>query len=192
MSSIGYARVSTGHQHLAAQVDALEAAGCERVFTDAASGISPERPGLAALLSHVRPGDVAVVVALDRLGRSLSGVIATIDTLTEAGVLLRSLREGIDYSTPAGKMIAGIFASLAGYERELMHERAAAARAAARARGKHTGRPPRLDADQVRQVRALRAGGEAIGDLTATFAVSRATIYRALSQTPLDDVIEAA
>ena len=107
-------------------------------------------------------------------------MIATIETLTEHGVLLRSLREGIDYSTPRGKMLAAIFAALAGYERELMHERANAARAAARARGGHTGRPPRLSVDQVRQVRALRAEGETVPSLMAGYAASRATIYRAL------------
>ena len=192
MTSIGYARVSTDHQHLTAQQDALAAAGCERVFTDAASGVATDRPGLAALLDHVRPGDVVVVTALDRLGRSLTGVIATIETLTEHGVLLRSLREGIDYSTPTGKMLAGIFAALAGYERELMHERASAARAAARARGQRTGRPARLSGAQARQIRSLRAGGEAVTGLAATFGVSRATIYRTLQQPPLDVAAEAA
>ena len=192
MTSIGYARVSTDHQNLIAQQDALAAAGCERVFTDSASGIAPDRPGLAALLGHVRPGDVVVVTALDRLGRSLTGVIATIETLTEHGVLLKSLREGIDYSTPTGKMLAGIFAALAGYERELMHERANAARAAARARSGHTGRPPRLSVDQVRQVRALRAGGESVPSLMAGYAASRATIYRALrGSEPDEDETEA-
>ena len=121
-----------------------------------------------------------VVVALDRLGRSLSGVIRMVETLTERGVLLRSLREGIDYSTPTGRLLAGIFAALAGYERGLMRERAAAARVAAWARGRHPGRSPRLSADQVRQVRGLRAGGESIADLAGGFGVSRATIYRAL------------
>ena len=192
MTTVGYARVSTDHQNLTAQTDALEAAGCERVFTDQLSGVIVERPGLAALLDHVRSGDTVVVVALDRLGRSLSGVIATIETLTEAGVLLRSLREGIDYSTPTGKMLAGIFAALAGYERELMHERANAARAAARTRGGHTGRPPRLSVDQVRQVRALRAGGETIPSLMAGHAASRATIYRALRQSEPDETAAAA
>lgn len=120
------------------------------------------------------------MVALDRLGRSLSGVIRTIETLTEAGVLLRSLREGINYSTATGRMLAGIFAALAGYERELMHERAAAARAAARARGRHSGRPAKLTAAQVRQIRVLRTGGESITELVAGYGVSRATIYRAL------------
>lgn len=180
MAIIGYARVSTDHQSLDQQTDALTAVGCTRIFADKLSGARDDRPGLSALLDHVRDGDVVVVVALDRLGRSLSGVIRTVETLTESGVLLRSLREGIDYSTPTGRMLAGIFAALASYERELMHERAAAARAAARARGKHTGRPPRLSPAQVRQVRALRAGGESIADLVSAFGASRATIYRAL------------
>lgn len=181
MSVVGYARVSTDHQSLEVQRDALTAAGCERLFTDQLSGVRDDRPGLAALLDYARAGDTVVVVALDRLGRSLSGIIRTVETLTEAGVLLRSLREGIDYSTATGRMLAGIFAALAAYERELMHERAAAARAAARARGRHTGRPPKLTPAQARQVRALRSGGETIGELVAGYGVSRATIYRALN-----------
>jgi DNA invertase Pin-like site-specific DNA recombinase len=135
---------------------------------------------LAALLDHVRAGHAVVVVVLDRLGRSLSGVIRTVETLTSAGVLLRSLRQSIDYSTATGRMLAGIFDALAEYERALMHERAAAARAAARARGRNTGRPPKLTAARVRQVRVLRADGESIGELEAGFGVSRATVYRAL------------
>jgi len=185
MSVVGYARVSTGHQSLDHQQDALTAAGCDRVFADKLSGVREDRPGLAALVDYVRAGDTVVVVALDRLGRSLSGVIRTVETLTAAGVLLRSLREGIDYGTATGRMLAGIFAALAGYERELMHERAAAAREAARLRGRHTGRPPRLSIDQMRQVRALRGGGESISDLVRSFGVSRATIYRALQTTEL-------
>lgn len=130
------------------------------------SGVREDRPGLAALLDYIR---------------ALAGVIRTVETLSEAGALLRSLREGIDYSTSTGRMLAGIFAALAGYERDLMHERAAAARAAARTRGRHTGRPAKLTSDQARQVRALRAGGESISDLVAGYGVSRATIYRALN-----------
>jgi len=179
---IGYARVSTDHQSLEAQQDALTAVGCEKLFSDQLSGVRDDRPGLAALLDYVRTGDTVAVVALDRLGRSLSGIIRTVETLTEAGVLLRSLREGIDYSTATGRMLGGIFAALAAYERELMHERAAAARAAARARGRHTGRPARLTADQARQVRSLRVAGESINELGRSFSVSRATIYRALQQ----------
>jgi len=176
-----YARVSTDHQSLDHQRDALEAAGCERLFTDQLSGVRDDRPGLAALLDYARAGDTVVVVALDRLGRSLSGIIRTVETLTEAGVLLRSLREGVDYSTATGRMLAGIFAALAAYERELMHERAAAARAAAKARGRHTGRPPKLTPAQARQIRSLRERGESISDLVASYGVSRTTIYRALN-----------
>ncbi len=180
MSTIGYARISTDHQSLDAQRDALEAEGCERIFTDQLTGDSQDRPGLRAMFDFARSGDLVVVVALDRLGRSLSGVIRPLDDLTAAGVLLRSLREGIDYSTPAGKMLAGIFAALAGYERDLMHERANAARGAARARGQHVGRPPRLTEAQVRQLRALHAAGEPVGAIAATFGVGRSTAYRAL------------
>ncbi len=187
MSIIGYARVSTDHQSLEAQRDALAAAGCERVFTDKLSGVRDDRPGLAALLDYARPGDTVVVVALDRLGRSLSGVIRTVETLSGAGVLLRSLREGIDYSTASGRMLAGIFATLAEYERELMHERAAAARQAARLRGRHTGRPPKLTAAQVRQIQALRNGGESISELVRSYGVSRATIYRAITTAELSE-----
>jgi len=181
VSIVGYARVTTEHQSLDQQRDALTTAGCERIFTDQLSGVRDDRPGLAALRDYVRAGDTVDVASLDRLGRSLSGVIRTVETLTEAGVLLRPLREGIDYFTPTGRMLAGIFAALAGYERELMHERAAAARAAARARGRHTGRPPKLTPAQARRVRALRAGGESISELVAGYGVSRATIYRALA-----------
>ncbi len=182
MAVIGYARVSTDHQSLEAQHDALTAAGCERIFTDKLSGARDDRSGLAALLDYVRAGDTVTVVALDRLGRSLSAVIRTIERLTEDQVLLRSLREGIDYSTSTGRMLAGIFAALAEYERELIHERAAA-RAAARLRGRHTGRPPRLTPTQTHQVQSLRTGGESITALVRTFGVSRATIYRALHAT---------
>ncbi len=183
MSVLGYARVSTDHQSLEAQHDALTAAGCERIFTDKLSGARDDRPGLAALLDYVRSGDTVTVVALDRLGRSLSAVIRTIERLTEDQVLLRSLREGIDYSTSTGRMLAGIFAALAEYERELIHERAATARAAARLRGRHTGRPPRLTPTQIRQGAHCVPAGNPSTKLVRTFEVSRATIYRALHAT---------
>jgi len=147
MTVVGYARVSTDHQSLEAHQNVLRLAGAERVFTDKLSGVRDDRPGSASLINYVRAGDTVVVVALDRRGRSLSSVIRTIKQLTTAGVLLRSLREGIDYSTPTGRMLAGIFAALAEDERELMHERAAAARHAARLCGRHTG-APRLIIDQ--------------------------------------------
>ena len=157
MPTIGYARVSTKNQTLDQQLDALTAAGAQKVFTDVMSGTRDDRPGLAALLDYLREGDVVIVVALDRLGRSLPGIIRTVQALAERGVLLRSLREGIDYSTAVGRMLAGIFAALAEYERTLISERAEAAREAARVRGRQVGRPRAITADQLRAARAMRA-----------------------------------
>jgi DNA invertase Pin-like site-specific DNA recombinase len=186
MAILGYARVSTDHQSLDQQHDALTAAGVDRIFTDTMSGTREDRPGLAALLDYAREGDTVVVVALDRLGRSLAGIVRTIETLTERGIMLRSLREGIDYSTPVGRMVAGIFASLAEYERELIHERAAVARQAARARGKQTGRPRALSADQVRLARRMREAGESVSTIRATLGVARSTVYRAFTDVEQD------
>jgi DNA invertase Pin-like site-specific DNA recombinase len=113
---LGYARVSTGHQVLDQQLDALSAAGVEgRVFTDTMSGTRDDRPGLAELMAYARAGDTVTVVALDRLGRSLSGIVQTVKTLGERGIVLRSLREGVDTSTSTGRMVLGIFASLADF-----------------------------------------------------------------------------
>jgi len=113
---LGYARVSTGHQVLDQQLDALAAAGVSgRVFTDTMSGTRDDRPGLAELMAYARAGDTVTVVALDRLGRSLSGIVQTVKTLGERGIVLRSLREGVDTSTSTGRMVLGIFASLADF-----------------------------------------------------------------------------
>lgn len=185
MTSIGYARVSTGRQTLDQQLDALTAAGVspDRIYTDKLSGARDDRPGLLALLAYAREGDVVVVVALDRLGRSLASMIRTIDNLQERGIQLRSLREGLDFTTPTGRMMAGIFGALAEYERELIRERAAAAREAARDRGRQVGRPPALTGQQVQSVRQMHGGGGAIPDIAKAFRVSRATIYRALEAT---------
>lgn len=183
-ATVGYVRVSTRQQHLDRQHDALTESGLtiDRVFEDQSTGRKFDRAGLNALLEYVRGGDVVVVASLDRLGRSLSEVIRVAGELQERGVILKTLKEGIDYSTSTGRMLAGIFAALGEYEVDLTAERAADARAAAAARGKQTGRPKALTDDQVRQVRTLRAGGESIADLVTSFKVGRATIYRALGQ----------
>ena len=178
---VGYARVSTSHQTTDGQRDALTAAGCHRIFEDVMSGARVIRPGLAQLLDHVRDGDVVVVVALDRLGRSLSGIVQTIEQLQASQVALRSLREGIDTTTSSGRMVAGIFASLAEYERELIKERADAAREAARLRGRTGGRARALNEDKLRQARALRAGGESPTAIAKSLGVGRSTVYRYLA-----------
>lgn len=182
MTHLGYARVSTGRQTLDQQIDALVAAGVDpsRIYSDKMSGARDDRPGLNTLLGYAREGDVVTVVALDRLGRSLASMIRTINHLQSRGIELRSLREGLDFTTPTGKMMAAIFGALAEYERELIRERAAAARDAARARGRQVGRPPALTPEQVECVRQMHAGGGSIPVIAETFKVSRATIYRAL------------
>src|SRR3984957_13458853 len=136
---LGYARVSTGHQSLDQQADALTAAGVDgsRIYEDKLSGTSTreQRPGLAALLDYARPGDCIVVVGIDRLGRNAAEVMTTIRDLGQRDIILRSLREGIDTSNASGRMVAGVLASLAELELELGRERRAAARDARQARG---------------------------------------------------------
>ena len=138
---LGYARVSTGDQHPDLQVDALEAAGCYRVFVDTASGALAARPALDQLLDQLRPGDTLVVWKLDRLGRSLRHLVDTIAGLADRGVGFRSLQEQVDTTTSGGKLVFHIFAALAEFERDLVRERTSAGLAAARARGRTGGRP---------------------------------------------------
>lgn len=182
---LGYARVSTGHQSLDQQVDALMAAGVDaaRVYTDKLSGTSTreQRPGLAALLDYAREGDAIVVVGIDRLGRNAAEVMTTIRELGERGIVLRSLREGIDTSNAAGRMVAGVLASLAEVELELGRERRAASREARRARGQSVGRPRALDASKAALAQRMHASGEPAPTIAEALGVSRATVYRVLA-----------
>jgi DNA invertase Pin-like site-specific DNA recombinase len=183
---LGYARVSTGHQSLDQQLDALTAAGVDpkRVYRDKLSGTSTreQRPGLAALLDYVRPGDAIVVVGIDRLGRNAAEVMTTIRQLRDREIVLRSLREGIDTSNATGRMVAGVLASLAELELELGRKRRAAAREARRARGQHIGRPKALDAKKAGLAQRMHASGKSAGTIAATLGVSRATVYRVLAE----------
>lgn len=183
-TKLGYARVSTTKQTLDQQLDALFANGTERIFTDKLSGTRDDRPGLKELLDYARPGDTVVVVALDRLGRSLTGIVRTLDELRERDIHVVSLREGIDTSTSTGRMVAGIFASLAEYERTLITDRAQAAREAALARGQRAGRKPVLTDEQVEIARRMRTSGESINSIAVAFPkASRATLYRVTRDT---------
>ena len=185
-AQLGYARVSTGHQSLDQQLDALSAAGVDpdRIYRDKLSGTSSreQRPGLAALLDYARPGDAIVVVGIDRLGRNAAEVMATNRELRDRDIVLRSLREGIDSSTAAGRMVAGVLASLAELELELGRERRAAAREARRARGQAIGRPRALDQSKAALARRMHASGEPVSTIAATLSVSRATVYRVLAE----------
>lgn len=182
---LGYARVSTGHQSLDQQLDALTAAGVDpdRVYTDKLSGTSTreQRPGLADLLDYARAGDAIVVVGIDRLGRNAAEVMTTIRELGERNIVLRSLREGIDTSNATGRMIAGVLASLAELELELGRERRTAAREARKARGQHIGRPKALDTDKAELARRMHTSGEPASVIATTLGVSRATVYRVLA-----------
>jgi DNA invertase Pin-like site-specific DNA recombinase len=146
---IGYARVSTHDQTLNLQKDALEKAGCTKIFTDTASGAKTERKGLEEALNYVRKGDTLVVWRLDRLGRSLPHLITTMTALEERGIGFKSLTENIDTTTSGGKLIFHIFGALAEFERNLIRERTQAGLIAARARGKTGGRPNALTERQT-------------------------------------------
>ena len=142
--AVGYARVSTQDQDLALQLDALQAAGCERVYTEKASGAQRDRPQLQAALDYMRPDDTLVVWKLDRLARSLRQLLDTVEVLHARQIGLRSLTEAIDTSTPGGTLVFHLFGALAEFERSIIRERTRAGLAAARARGRTGGRPPAL------------------------------------------------
>lgn len=180
---IGYARVSTPAQSLDAQTDALRDAGVDpdRIYSDKLSGVLKRaaRPGLTALLDYARPGDVIVVAGVDRLGRDASEVMTTVKTLADKGIVIRSLREGINSTTPIGRVIVGILASMAELELELARERREAAR---KDRGQPIGRPKALDPDKAALARRMRASGEPVPTIASTLGVSRATVYRAIAE----------
>lgn len=183
---IGYARVSKadGSQTLDLQRDALTAAGVvpEQIYDDRASGKHDGRPGLAACLKALRDGDVLVVWKLDRLGRDLTHLVTTVQDLAGRGIGLRVLTgQGaqIDTTTPTGKLIFGIFASLAEFERELIRERTMAGLAAARARGRKGGRKFALTKAQVRLAQAAMAKRDtSVAELCAELGVKPVTLYR--------------
>jgi DNA invertase Pin-like site-specific DNA recombinase len=177
---IGYARVSTYEQTLNLQRDALEKAGCTKIFTDTASGAQTERKGLEAALSYVRNGDTLIVWRLDRLGRSLPHLITTMTTLEERGIGFKSLTENIDTTTSGGKLIFHIFGALAEFERNLIRERTTAGLTAARARGKKGGRPQALTARQLGIASDLYEKRHPIAEICRTLKISKATLYRAI------------
>jgi DNA invertase Pin-like site-specific DNA recombinase len=178
---IGYARVSTHEQTLNLQRDALDKAGCTKIFTDTASGAKTERIGLEAALNFVRKGDTLVVWRLDRLGRSLPHLITTMTDLEERGIGFKSLTENIDTTTSGGKLIFHIFGALAEFERNLIRERTTAGLTAARARGRTGGRPKTLTERQRSIAQALYNDKQhSIVEICQTLKVSRATLYRAL------------
>lgn len=174
---IGYARVSTDDQKMDLQRDALTAAGCEKVFTDTASGAKAERPGLADALAFARKGDSLVVWRLDRLGRSLPELVKIVGELEAAGVGFESTTERIETSTAAGRLVFHVFAALAEFERRLIVERTMAGLAAARARGRKGGRPG-LSAEKIAAIQSLAASGRGPAQVCKALGIGRSTFYK--------------
>jgi DNA invertase Pin-like site-specific DNA recombinase len=176
---IGYARVSTADQTLDLQKDALEKAGCTKIFTDTASGAKAERTGLDEALNYVRSGDTLVVWRLDRLGSPLTHLISTITGLNNRHIGFKSITESIDTTTSGGKLIFHIFGALAEFERDIIRERTQAGLSAARARGRKGGRPKSLSPKKAQQLRTLyKDKTNTIDEICRTLNISRATLYR--------------
>lgn len=178
---VGYARVSTKDQSLDLQEDALRKAGCEEVFAEVASGAKTARPVLDDLLSRLRAGDVLVVWKLDRLGRSLKHLVTLAMELMEREIGLISLNDPIDTTTPQGRLIFNIFASLAEFERDLIRERTQAGLQAARARGRKGGRPPGLSkkakATAMAAETLYREGQLSVQEICDQLGISKPTLY---------------
>lgn len=185
---LGYARVSTAEQDLEVQRRRLrDEAGAIRVFEDVASGKSFERPGLSDLLDYARPGDLVCVVRLDRLGRSLARslkeLLATVEGFKARGLGFRSLEERLDTVSASGELVFHVFGAIAHFERRLIVERTRDGIAAARARGKHPGRPP-LDEEKLQAALTLIGGGLSPSAAARRVGLGRSTLYRELALMP--------
>ena len=178
---VGYARVSTESQNLDMQQDALNGAGCSQIFSDLVSGAAQVKDGLASALSYLRPGDTLVVWKLDRLGRTVKSLIELVELLKVKGVEFKSLADGIDTSTSAGRFFFHVMAAMAEMERELIKERTKAGLVAAKARGRSGGRKAKMTPSKISAARQLLASGTEVADVAKNLGVSRATLYRALA-----------
>ena len=178
---IGYARVSTQDQSPALQLDALKAAGCERIFVEKASGAQRDRPELKSALDFARgdTGDVLVVWKLDRLARSLSQLIDTVDLLERRGIGFRSLTEAIDTTSAGGRLVFHMFGAMAEFERSIIRERTRAGLDAARARGRVGGRPPSLSPKDIAAAKAMLKDPEiTVTEVAKRLKVAPSTLYR--------------
>ena len=180
---VGYARVSTREQHPEAQTDALTAAGCDKVFVEHASGVLARRPVLDDALAYLRDGDTLVVTKLDRLGRSVRNLKETVDDLEGRGIGLRALSQGIDTTTPGGRLFFHMLAAIAEFEHDLIVERPQDGLAAARARGRKGGGRFKMTPTKAKQARAMYDTRQhTVQEIAETFGVSRGTIYRHLTE----------
>ncbi len=186
---IGYARVSTHDQNLDLQKDALQAAGCEKIFVDELSGAKAARPGLQQAMDSLREGDVLMVWRLDRLGRSLRNLLELVEKLKERKVGFRSLQESMDTSTSGGNLIFQVFGALAEFERNIIRERTNAGLAAARARGRTGGRPKKLDEQQRELVIRLYKERIPVPEILKTVKISKGTLYKYVREETVEPVL---
>lgn len=191
---IGYARVSTPEQDMSLQTDALERAGCSRIFQDVASGAKAERKGLDEALAYLRPGDTLVVWKIDRLGRSLAHLVGVVEDLRSRGIGFRSLTDpGMDTTTASGALIFHIFGALAAFERELIRERTKAGLAVAAARGRRGGRRPVVTAAVLERAKALMLDkGLTVREAAGALNIGKTALYDALRAAEDEEQAKAA
>lgn len=175
---IGYARVSTQDQSMDLQHTSLTQATCEKIYEDKMSGTRSERPGLKTALEVLREGDTLVVWKLDRLGRSVKGLIDLVNDLSDRGVHFKSLTDSIDTSTPSGRFFFHVMATLAQMERELIVERTRAGLIAARQQGRTGGRKRKMTDSKIESAQKLLANGIAPKEVARNLGVSIPTLYR--------------
>jgi DNA invertase Pin-like site-specific DNA recombinase len=181
---IGYARVSTKDQNLSLQLDALQKAGCDKIYEEVASGAKTERPVLNNLLANLREGDILIIWKLDRLGRSLRHLLSVVSDLMNRNIGLQSLNDPIDTTTPQGRLIFNIFSSLAEFERDIIQERTRAGLTSARARGRLGGKPKGLS----EKAQALAAAAEtlykegklSVNQIAKHLGICKVTLYNYL------------
>jgi DNA invertase Pin-like site-specific DNA recombinase len=180
MAVIGYARVSTGGQELDLQVEKLKEYGCTRIFTEKESGAKSDREELAKALDYVRTGDKLVVYKIDRLARSTFDLHKITNDLTKKGIALIFLKEQIDFSTPAGKLMFTMLGAIAEFERDLINERTKEGRERAKKQGKHMGRKGKSEKDVKKALllyQEREKNGLSVNDIVKTTGVPRSTIY---------------
>lgn len=175
---VGYARVSREDQHLELQLDALQAAGCDRIFSDKKSGTIKGRKGLEDALSHLRPGDTLVVWKLDRLGRTVKQLVDLVEELESKKINFKSVKDNIDTTSSAGRFFFHMMASLAQMERELIVERTKAGLDAARKLGRTGGRPRSMTDGKIRSAKKLLKSGMPPREVAEDLGISMATLYR--------------
>ena len=184
MAIYGYARVSTEGQCLDRQIDALKAAGVkeENIYREKMTGTKSSRPKLNALLDVVEKNDVIIIEALNRLGRSSSDLINLMKSLNEKGVILKSLKESLDFSTVQGQFIANFLALMAEFEREVIHSRVVEGVAAARARGRIGGRPATPEKILDKALKMYDLHNLTVAEICRACGISRPTLYKALRE----------